>query len=69
MKKFIISHGLRNQWNVGVMTYFYHILKINNYTKGVVVKGENTEEFLQKKHEYIGLTYSMSLLYLVLKNN
>lgn len=51
------------------MIYFYHILKINNYTKGFVVKGENTEEFLQKKHEYIGLTYSMSLLYLVLKNN
>ncbi len=47
------------------MTYFYHILKINNYTKGFVAKGENTEEFLQKKHEYMGLTYSMSLLYLV----
>ncbi len=56
MKKFIISHGLRNQWNVGVMTYFYHILKINNYTKGFVVKGENTEEFLQEKLEYMGLT-------------
>lgn len=51
------------------MIYFHHILKINNYTKGFVVKGENTEEFLQKKHEYIELTYSMSLLYLVLKNN
>ncbi len=51
------------------MTYFYHILKINNYTKGFVAKGESTEEFLQEKLEYMGLTYSMSLLYLVLKNN
>jgi len=34
-----------------------------------VAKGENTEEFLQEKLEYMGLTYSMSLLYLVLKNN
>ncbi len=51
------------------MIYFYNILKINNYTKGVVVKGEDTEEFLQEKLEYMGLTYSMSLLYLVLKNN
>ncbi len=51
------------------MIYFYHILKINNYTKGVVVKGEDTEEILQEKLEYMGLTYIMSLLYLVLKNN